>query len=216
MPAVLRIDPVEVDHRLHDLGWTRDELIEVALTMVNARYSCTENDPVSAAGWMAWKEGTRRLREIGRQHGMVINNDDQVPWLIDESRKRRFSVANTDEGTANEFQIPQNRTRKGNATDKAIAENEGLLFLEAEITSLAPRISAISHHPEILVSWYLCVYCTPDGIAVELSCPTAMEGGFFLDFAERIFIAKLDGDLVTTLPDVDEPTEEFDVPVTKK
>ncbi len=42
MPAVFRTHSVEVSNRLEELGWTAEELLEVAESMVAARFSCTD------------------------------------------------------------------------------------------------------------------------------------------------------------------------------
>lgn len=119
MAAIYVTNPVEVDNRLEALGWTRDELLEVVSAMVSARHSCTDNDPSSAPGWMAWKDGTRRLREIGRARGLQKAEFDQIPCTVDEKRKLRFSVCNTDDGTAIEKRLPQQRSKKGPGTERA-------------------------------------------------------------------------------------------------
>ena len=69
MPAIFRTSPVEVTNRLDELGWRQDQLLEVVGAMVAARNSCTSNNPSSASGWMSWKEGMRRMREIGCPRG---------------------------------------------------------------------------------------------------------------------------------------------------
>jgi hypothetical protein len=106
--AIFRVNPIEVRNRLEELGWTLEELIEIVGTMVSA-HSCTDNDPTCAPGWMAWKDGSRRLREIGRAKGLQKSEIDQIPCVVDVDRKLRFSVSNTDDGTSlAPPRIPQN------------------------------------------------------------------------------------------------------------
>ncbi len=170
MPALVRVNPVEVTNRLEQLGWSLEELLEVVDAMVSARNSCTENDPSSAPGWMAWKEGTRRLRELGRPRGMQKDDTDQMPSLIDRSRRLRFLVSNTDEytGVKGEF-YPQNRSKKGPGTDRLVAVNQISLFPEEELK----RIAVING----LTAWYVCVYSDRDVCRAELSCPVDVSGG---------------------------------------
>src|SRR5262249_13461386 len=124
MAAVFRTNPVEVSNRLDQLGWTADELLEVAEAMVAARFSCTDNDPSSAPGWMSWKDGTRRLREIGTLKGLSKADVGQIPCVVDTDRKLKFSVSNTDDGTAIEDRVPQNQSKKGPGTEQAVDGNQ--------------------------------------------------------------------------------------------
>ena len=215
--AIYLTNPVEVGNRLEALGWTVDELLEVVSAMVSARHSCTDNDPSSAPGWMSWKEGTRRLREIGRAKGLQKTEFDQIPCVVDEERKLRFSVANTDDGTAVEGRTPQNRNKKGAGTERAATNNQGSLFDDLEDTLNVVPISRAKPVPGIIVSWFLLTYCEGDEVRAELSCPTATEGGFFTSFHERIVLVgpgdNGGGGVRRKLPD-DGP--EFDIPVTRK
>jgi hypothetical protein len=221
MPAIYLTNPIVVDNRLETLGWSREELLEVVGAMVSARRSCTENDPSSAPGWMAWKDGTRRLREIGRAKGLSKADFDQIPCVVDDMRRLRFSVCNTDDGTAVEGRTPQNRSKKGPGTERAATNNQGSLFdlfealKESEASAIIP-LSRIRPQPGIIVSWFLLTYCEGDEIRAELSCPIETEGGFFADFYERIVLVGPDDDgggLRRQLPD-DGP--EFDIPVVRK
>jgi hypothetical protein len=185
--------------------------------MVSARHSCTDNDPSSAPGWMAWKDGTRRLREIGRAKGLSKAEFDQIPCIVDEKRKLRFSVANTDDGTAIEKRIPQNRSKKGPGTERAATDNQGSLFDNLEDALNVIPLSRSNPVPGIIVSWFVLTYCEGDEVRAELSCPTAVEGGFFSNFYERIVLIGPSDDgpsgVRRKLPD-DGP--EFDIPVIRK
>ncbi len=217
MTAIFRTNPIEVLNRLDELGWTRDELLEVVEAMVSARHSCTDNDPSSAPGWMSWKDGTRRLREIGRSKGFDKAEIDQIPCVVDLKRKLRFSVSNTDDGTAVEGRTPQNQSKKGVGTDRAVNDNQGTLFDAADM----PRVplSKIRPQPGILVSWFLLVYCVGDDIRAELSCPVEFDGGFFTDFSERIVLIgpNDDGGVKVRRDDPrDGSGSDFDIPVSRK
>jgi hypothetical protein len=214
--AIYLANPIEVGNRLEVLGWTRGELLEVVSAMVSARHSCTDNDPSSAPGWMSWKEGTRRLREIGRAKGLHKEEFDQIPCVFDIGRKLRFSVSNTDDGTAIETCIPQNRSKKGPGTESAVTGNQRSLFdgFDGFFEKVTP-ISRISPQPGIIVSWFLMVYCEGDEVRAELSCPISVEGGFFADFQERIvLVGPDDGDGIRRRSPDDGP--EFEIPVSRK
>ena len=217
MPAVFRTNSVEVSNRLEELGWTAEELLEVSEAMVAARFSCTENDPSSAPGWMSWKDGTRRVREIGSLKGLTKADIDQIPCIVDTKRKLKFSVSNTDDGTAIEGRIPQNHSKKGPGTDRAVTGNQGSLF-DPKDAPVVP-LSKMKAQPGLLVSWFLLVYVDGDDFRAELSCPVEIEGGFFTDFSERIVLTGPNGGggvkKRSDEPDDGDPME-FDIPVTRK
>jgi len=219
MPAAILINPVEVDNRLATLGWTREELIEVVGAMVAARNSCTDNDPSSAPGWMAWKEGTRRLREIGRPKGLQKDEESHLPSLIDLRRRLRFAVSNTDDGTGVEFRIPQNRSKKGPATDRLVDSNQASLFDGIEFSEKVVALKPGAIEPGGVVAWYLCVYSEGDEVRAELSCPLSVEAGFFSDFYERIVLVGPDdgwGGVKVRRDQPDDHGSEFDIPVSRK
>src|SRR6185437_13918475 len=130
--------------------------------MVQARNSCTDNDPASAPGWMAWKDGTRRLREIARAKGLEKADFDQLPCVIDKKRNLRFSVGNTDDGTGLEDRVPQNRSKKGAATDRAATDNQRSLLDYLQDTSVVRLPTAAASTPGHVMSWFLCVYSQGD------------------------------------------------------
>jgi len=209
-------NPIDVANRLDELGWHPDWLMEVVHAMVNARNDCTENDPLGAGGWMAWKTGTRRLREIGRPLGLEKNDADGIPSLIDRRRGLKFTVTNTDDGTAIRDRIPQNNNRKGPGLTRIIQTNQTSLFEMMDAPHQVVPISTIRKQPGVILCWHLCVYNEIDDIRAELSCPVAVDGGYFIDFVERLkLIGPEDGgaDVRRKLPDDD---SEFDIPVIRK
>lgn len=217
MAAAVLLSAIEVNNRLEQLGWSANELFEVVDAMVSARNSCTDNDPTSAAGWMAWKEGTRRLRELGRPKGLEKFDADQIPWLLDRERGVRFAVSNTDDGTGlSAPRQPQNRNKKGPATDRAVATNQGSFMDALVFGETVIPLSKAAPQPGITVSWYLCVYSEGDEIRAELSCPSAVEAGFFADFIERIILIgpKGIGDPASRNTDYDPP--QFEINITRK
>jgi hypothetical protein len=217
VPAIFRNNPIEVTNRLDELGWTREDLLEIAQAMVEARNSCTDNDPASAPGWMSWKAGTRRMREIGRTKGLEKADIDQIPCLLDQTRKLRFSVVNTDDGTGIEGRVPQNQSKKGAGTDRAVNDNQDLLFDAADVPVVP--LSSIGAQPGIVVSWLLLVHSAGDVFRAEFSCPIEISGGFFADFSERnVLIGPNDdgGNAVRrNKPDWDGGSE-FEIPVSRK
>ena len=208
--------PISETNRLAELGWSKKDLLEVVSAMVRARRSCTENHPPSAPGWMSWSEGCRRMREIALPKGLARADIDGIPWTTDKRRGVRFSVSNTDDGTAVEGRLPQNRSRKGAATDRAIDVNQTSIFDHIPESSIVP-LQKVKSHPGVIVSWYLCVFAEGDEVRAEMSCPIETEAGYFADFSERIFL--IGGDTPDNFgkrKDEDDGGSEYKITVTRK
>jgi len=123
LTAIVVKNEIEVANRLEQLGWNGEQLLEIADAMAAARNSCTDNDPAGSPGWMAWKEGTRRFREIGLPMGLSREDIEGIPWTTDMRRKLRFAVVNTDAVTGLDMEAnPQNRSKKGPGTERAVSE----------------------------------------------------------------------------------------------
>lgn len=215
MATVIVKDRIEALNRLEQLGWSMPELLEVVGAMVSARNSCTDNDPSSARGWMAWKEGTRRLRELGLPKGLMRLDDDQIPWTVDLERGIKITVANTDDATGDPVRIPQNRNRKGPGTDRAVHSNQSSFFDRWEMEGVVP-LSRAGRQPGILVAWYLLVYSDGDAVRAEFSCPAMTSGGYFTDFLERILLVGPEHDFDIAFNDTPSGDGEIDVPVSRK
>jgi hypothetical protein len=223
MPAKILKNPVEVDNRLEQLGFTRDQLIEIAEAMVSARADCTPNDPPGAPGWSSWRMGTRRAREV-----LLVGEDwerddsDQISSVLNKRLRIRLAVANTDDATGieQEHPIPQNWSRKGAATDKAVMVNQRSFMdiLDASLKVVPLRQPPKPSGP--IITWYLCVYSEGDEFRVELSCPSGLESGFFTDFIERILIVGPDdggsGGLRRRGDGEGDDGPEFNIPVVRK
>jgi hypothetical protein len=221
MAAIVRKNPVEVKNRLAELGWTREQLIEIVDAMVSARNDTTENDPSSAPGWMAWKDGTRRMRELALPMGWQRDETNNVPSVVNLETGLKITVCNTDDGTgiAGDQRWPQNRTKKGPAMDRTVANNTGWLFPASETPRVVP-LSKMGKQPGALTTFYLCVYHEGDEVRAELSCPVEAQSGYFTDFVERILLVT-SGDEYRGIKVVpDKPDEggaaEFDIPVSRK
>jgi hypothetical protein len=221
MAALIRKKPIEVGNRLAELGWTREQLIEAVDAMVSARNDTTENDPSSAPGWMAWKDGIRRLRELALPMGWQRDETNNVPSVINIEAGLKLTVCNTDDGTCLEIggRIPQNRTKKGPAMDRTIANNTGWLFSPSQTPRVVP-FSKAGKQPGVITTFYLCVYHEGEEVRAELSCPVEAQFGYFTDFVERVFLISSGDEYrgIKVEPDKSNKNDEsdFDIPVSRK
>jgi hypothetical protein len=191
MPTLVFSTPAQVDGRLSEFGITREQLVEIIQAMVAAKAECTENDPPSAPGWSSWRHGTRRAREVFRSDGWLKDDTDQLPTIVKPSIGMRIAVANTDDGTGitSAGIYPQNRSRKGAATDRAIDLNQHTLFGDAgEDDGVVVKFKPRDTHTDAITTFYLCVFNEGDEVRAEFSCPILVENGFFMGFSERIIL----------------------------
>lgn len=217
--ALLRVE-IGVTNRLHELGLTRAQLLEVVAAMVGARADATENDPPMAASWSSWRMGTRRARDVLRPTTALgrweRDESGQISSVVNKLVGVRVIVSNTDDGTCEDSRHPQNRSRKGAGTDQLVFDNQ-LSFLDA--LDSAPSASS-SERPasKPIQNWYLCVYNQGDDVRAELSCPTLVDNGFFADFRERIEIVNSGDDWLERLRRApsDGDDGEFNIQVSRK
>lgn len=223
MSARILKKPIEVRNRLDELGLPQKKLLEVVRAMVGAKAECTDNDPPGARGWSSWRWGTRRLREeVLVEDGWERDDSDQISSVVNTKRRVRVVVSNTDDGTCVEEdgRFPQNRSKKGAATDRAIQANQTSFMDVLDETLKVVPLKVSRAEPGPIVTFYLCVYCEGDEFRAELSCPNGVEGGFFTGFDERIFLidSSSDGDGAARRRGDDDldGDSEFEIPVKRK
>jgi hypothetical protein len=224
MPVAIFKTPIEVDGRLRQLGVSREQLLEIVHAMVAAKAACTNNDPPGAPGWSSWRHGTRRSREVLRPPVWLKDDTDQLSCIVNHSLGMRMAVANTDDSTGVDSQaaVPQNRSKKGAATDRAIDGTQQSLFgsivskRDEKVVLFVPK----ERHSSSYVTFYLCVFNEGEVVLAEFSCPIAVENGFFKGFSERIILVGPGEWPPTARAKKDDPDtgdgSEFDIPVRRK
>lgn len=155
------------------------------------------------------------MREVGSLMGWERNDDDHISSIYDPERGIKLAVVNTDDATGIENRTPQNRSKKGAATDRAVSNNQGVF---GDILEQANNVIQLQK-PGGVVYWYLCVYCEGDIVRAELSCPLACEAGYFKEFHERILLTGDTGGETgpRALKDIPSDTgPHFEIKVTRK
>jgi hypothetical protein len=214
MPMVVRSEAWDINHRLAELGLTQDVLIEVVRACAAAHGGCTDNDPPNARGIEVWRWGVRRLRELLRPAGLEKDDTAGFSTIVDHERKLRIAVVNTDEMTGVPGDcIPQNRARKGAASQFAAAVNQLLPGAESW-----PLLTAAGRPPvSTYATWHLCVHIDGDVVRAELSLLSGFDSGYFTDCLERIIL--LGPGEWEKLDDLHRPEDlgpDFDVDVRRK
>jgi len=223
MPTVIVAKPNEIRNELERIGLTAEQVLEIVHAMAGAKADATENDPPGAAGWSAWRMGIRRSREVTihdkRFPDWERDEEGQVSSVVNRKLGVRLLVSNTGDGTGIEAddRFPQNRSKKGAATDRIVQTNQGAFEFMEEATNVVafPKAADAEHG---LASWYVCVYSDGQDIRAEVSCPTDIEGGFFTGFSKRIIIIGDDGSGVGPIDGskTDGDVIEIDIPIARK
>lgn len=224
MPVAIISKPIEVANELEKIGLTVEQVLEIVHAMAGAKADTTENDPPGAAGWSAWRMGIRRSREVTihdkRFPDWKRDETGQVSSVVNHKIGVRLLVSNTDDSTGVEAEdrYPQNRSKKGAATDRIVQTNQGSLFEWLEDSSNVVTFPAASDSVQGITSWYVCVYAEGEMLKAEVSCPVSIESGFFTGFSKRIIVLGGDGVGIDPVkrkkPDGD--VVEFDIPVVRK
>jgi len=130
MSAKLRVESWDVDTRLAEIGFTRDELTEVVQVCVAQHAYVSENDPPNAKGYEPYRWGVRTLRDIKipKQDGWRKDDTEGFCTLVHEERLIRIAVMNSDSNTGkNDPDVfPQNRSKKGAKSEEVSKTNEKL------------------------------------------------------------------------------------------
>ena len=223
MPANIVANPVEVSNELEKIGLTGPQVLEIVHAMAGAKADTTENDPPGAGGWSSWRMGVRRAREVTihdkRFPDWERDETGQVSSVLNKKLGVRLLVSNTDDGTGvfADDRYPQNRSKKGAATDLIVQANQGVFeSLEASFNVVALRPA--SDAAQGIVSWYVCVFAVGDEMRAEVSCPNGIEAGFFTGFSKRIIVIGEGGTGIDPIrrDKPDDQDGDFDIPIARK
>lgn len=216
-------DPIQVSNELEAIGLTGEMALEIVHAMAGARADTTENDPPGSAGWSAWRMGIRRSREVTlhnrRFPDWERDETGQVSSVVNRKLGVRLLVANTGDGTGIEAEdrYPQNRSKKGGATDRLVQTNQGVFEFMEQASNVVAFPKAVDAAQGV-ASWYVCVYSEGSEVRAEVSSPIGIEGGFFTGFHKRIIIVGEGGLGVDPVKNKkpDNIVVDFDIPVTRK
>lgn len=208
-------EPSDVDLRLGALGGLeRLNLLLGVEAAVAAVGGCTDNDPPAARGWDCWRAATRRLREIHRALGWEKDDTANFSTIVHSGHRIKIAVANTDDATGNRLVAPTNRSRNGATSDRASQINQMVLPFTEWRSETEPERAVTPGY----ATWYLCIFVDGDRVRAELSMPTRLDGGYFVEWSERIILISSDEDWARPAVPVfgDDPGPEFEVPVFRK
>jgi hypothetical protein len=183
--------PFEVRSRLATLGLNEKLLQQACQRGLAAAHSCTEHHPRQSAGYYQWSEAIAGLREQTALLGWHGEDDQNLPYTVNESRTIRIAVATGDEYTGIKDQTPCTSSKKGPRTVNAVESNKQQYELWPGV-ELTPETLMNVTGSMGCTTWLLLVHrdVKAQEIRSELSRPVEMNAeGRVSEWAERIILA---------------------------
>ncbi len=200
----LRIDEWDVEQRLHQLGLELEGLRKVARAAIFARNDITAYDPLTAAGWDAWRYGIRTMREIFCGEEWRLYRKDGVEGIVNHERGMRVLFMNVDKAADRNI-LPRACSPKGLAVQREAVGQPTLfpdIFPEAENDDYE--------------TWFFMVEANGNEIRAELSQFTEVSGKMLGGFKERIFIVSGERLDDISVEDPQDDIDGFDIEVSRK
>lgn len=202
-----------VQTRLLEIGTSQQAIQRAVLAGHEAAASATRHHPVSYAGYVAWAEAIKVLRDI-QVSEMGWSPEDIVgqPLVVSPDGRQAITAAGGDAATGQPGpNRPKTRTPKGAATFNAAASNTPWLF-----ESMAAEELAWIDQLQNRETWMLLVYrdLILGETRSELSKPTISFSGsrknrrsVITDWSERIILPPIpfDGVPITQNPELQTP-----------
>lgn len=168
----------DIRSRLETLGLNLEALKQAALEAVTAKHSTVPNHPRNAPGTYAYHEGVRAMRDALCVDGVWVQDClNGVETVLNKENRTRLAYQNADY-CCQDDNPPQPISKKGQAVKNAVNSNQGQLF-DLDKLDVANKEYSI---------WYLFVSESDGVVNAELSLPTNVEKGIFVDFFERIYV----------------------------
>jgi hypothetical protein len=198
--AIIHKESRIVDRRLKQyFASDRYQWIEVVKAAVAARAGCTAHYPKASPGFYAWSGGMARMRQMFCREGYESSTQDGVETILNRELKVKIGFVSTDIGTCNENASPRNRTIKGPTAERLTDLNNQLDLFKRE---------GGEEMPTGIPLWQLCVFDNGTIVRAEISRPIVFLGGYWLEFAERIFL--ISGDEWSKIATATPPASQLD------
>lgn len=184
--------PTDIQAVLAEMGLTEQILSDSARAGHEAAAGATRHHPKSYAGYIAWSETMKALRDFlaVNPHKWEIDDIKGQPLVVNPKGTIVLTVASGDEATGRPGNTrPKTKSTKGPVTLNAVASNRGWLFPELELDELV-RINASKQRE----TWFLLI-CRDDKkqeTRCELSCPILTDSrGRISDWSKRIILPSI-------------------------
>lgn len=198
--------PEDVDFRLRQLGLDRDSIVDVVQQGYFAYISSTANHPPMYAGFVAWAEMVKGLREYLLPKHWSRCDENNYSRVIDPLGTMAIAVSTGDIGTGQSHLNPATKAPKGPSTADAVSVNFDLFNPDPE-----------PGENEVLLTWILLVSRSATEVLCELSLPLMMGKDGRVDlWKERIIVGKIPMDLEPVAMAPAAPTPDIEVGVKRR
>jgi hypothetical protein len=174
--------------RLHDLGLTAGDLHQAVEAGYTAAADCTDNDPRTLSGVLAWGKGLGTLRDRMASSGWTADRTANYEQAVHPSNSHGVALAAGTSPTGVEGPPPRTRSPKGRATSDAVMRNAQLVLGIG--TDAFARTSAQITADKDGETWLLLHYYdkVTEEIRGELSLALEMHGKHITAWQERILL----------------------------
>lgn len=207
------------DHRLREFGYTAEELQESAHVGYTAAAGCTDHDPRSLPGTLAWAKTIGHLRDVKKPHGFTADRTANFETVVHPRNAHAVAVAAGTADTGREDATPRTKTPKGPATSAAVKQNVQLSLGHGTDVFTGQGVAATEVvEDKDRETWFLLHHFDPvaEEIRLELSCPSEMKGEQITSWRERIILPPVAFSSDVEI-DVDEDEDDrIDIDITRK
>jgi hypothetical protein len=196
--------------KLENLGLKLEDLMAAIEGGVHASNSCTENDPASAKGFIAWSCTTRILREVLAPMGWNRCSKGGLESIVSPCGRIGIVVSSGCQNTGIETASPRTKYSKGTQTSSCLQNNCDQLFDDSEV------LNSHSYEKPAHLTYFLLHHRDSNEVRVELSLPTSQsKSGHVQNWVERIILPSFS---LETIPIViqDFESKEIEVKVTRR
>jgi hypothetical protein len=210
------IEGPRADARLVSLDLTAEELREIMLVGYIAAESCTQHDPRSLPGTLAWGKAIGHLRDITKVRAWTPDRSSNFETAVHPTNAHAIAIARGTSATGRTNGVPpRTKTPKGPATSRAVKKNKQMSLGEGT------EVFAGTGEPvddENRVTWILLHYFDKESeeIRLELSQPLEMSGKQITAWRERIIIAPIAFSSEVEISFEDEDEEQIEIDVSRK
>ena len=192
-------------------GLTQEVFDAVALAYFMAGLECTENDPLTHAGFHRWARANRVFRDFVIPMGWCKFDFKNIPLTVHPSGKFAVVAINGDSRTGIISSVPCTKTPKGLCTAMIVGNNAQLqidMFKGATVNNSAGFEWQ---------TWVLLIYQSGSDIRMELSLPLRIDSsGNIITWGTRIVLNPVEFGSMHAAMVATDFAPDPDVPVTRR
>jgi hypothetical protein len=210
------VEESETERRLLQLELNPRELQEAMLVGYTAAAGCTDHDPRSLPGTLAWGRAVGHLRDLTKPRGWTADRSSNYETAVHPSNAHCVAVAAGTRETGRSTGVPRTRTPKGPATSRVVTRNAQLPLGHGTDVFAGAGVARVED--EGRETWLLLHFYDreDDEIRLELSCPSEMSGSQITAWRERLLIDPVPFSEDVEVEEFDEPELPIDIDVPRR